>query len=246
MIQVLQTSGELHAARALLRARGLDFSDPRRAWAWRLLYRIRFRAPLPPADPLKSWDVAGALSVIEATLPDRATPILDMGCYNSEIIYVLHSLGYRSVSGCDLNPLARYMPYWHAVRYTCADLSATPYAGGTFGAITCLSVIEHGVPLEALVKEVERLLRPGGLFVFTTDFDATGHPHEIDPAYRIFGQPWRIYSAQELLEVIDAFRARGFCLLEPSRADLSHTERPVAWNGQTYTFALVALRKASD
>ena len=81
---------------------------------------------------MKSWDVANALRVIEAAAPGRSTPVLDMGCYNSEVVYALHALGYRNVHGCDLNPLSRWLPYWHAVRYTPADLTATPYPDATF------------------------------------------------------------------------------------------------------------------
>lgn len=245
MISTLQSTAELRAARVELRGRNLDFTDPWRARLWRLLYQARLRAALPPADPLKSWDVATALRVIETACPDRATPILDMGCYNSEIVYALHALGYRSVHGCDLNPLARWMPYWHAVRYCCSDLTNTPYSDGSFGVLTCLSVIEHGVALSALAAEVGRLLRPGGVFVFTTDFDSSGAPHAIDPAVRVFGQDWRIFDPAGFFEVIDLLRARGLSLLDPGRVDLSHTERPVRWNGQEYTFVAASLVKTS-
>jgi SAM-dependent methyltransferase len=175
--------------------------------------------------------------------PSRSTPILDMGCFNSEVVYALAALGYKNVHGCDLNPLARWMPYWDRVKYACADLTKTPYADGAFGAITCLSVIEHGVPVDALAAEADRLLRPGGLFLFTTDFDATGHPHEIDPEFRVFDQSWRIFTPETLDEVIDRFQRLGFALLDPDRLDRDHAERPVHWHGQEYTFTMVALRK---
>jgi SAM-dependent methyltransferase len=244
MILTLKSEQELHASRAELAARGLDFSDPARVRLWRLLYHARFRTPLPPADPMKSWDVAEALKVIEQAVPNRATPILDMGCFNSEVIYALHVLGYKSIHGCDLNPLCRWMPYWHAVRYSRADLTATPYPAGSFGAITCLSVIEHGVPLDAMAAEVDRLLRPGGVFIFTTDFDATGSIHEIDPKFRVFGQSWQVFTPDGLSEVVDGFRSRGFELVDPTKVDLVHDLRPVRWKGQEYTFVLVAIRKS--
>ncbi|GAC1475134.1 MAG: hypothetical protein NVSMB9_26940 [Isosphaeraceae bacterium] len=244
MILTLKSQDELRSCRSELAARNLDFSDPSRARFWRLLYRLRFRMELPPADFLKSWDVANAVKVLEAAVPDRETPVLDMGCFNSEVVYALNALGYRHVHGCDLNPLCRWMPYWNQVRYTCADLTRTPYSDGSFGALTCLSVIEHGVPIDALAAEAERLLRPGGVFLLTTDFDATGQPHEIDPKFRVFGQSWRIFTPESLDEVLGRFHDRGFRLLDPSRVDRLHTERPVHWKEQDYTFVMVALRKA--
>ena len=246
MILTLKSTDELEASRRELAARGLDFSDPARARFWRLLYHARFRDALPPADLMKSWDVAQAIKILEAAVPDRTTPVLDMGCYNSEVVYALHALGYSRVHGCDLNPLCRWMPYWHAVRYACADLTATPYADGSFGAITCLSVIEHGVPLDAMAVEVDRLLPArGACSLFTTDFDGTGQSHAIDPRFQVFGQSWMIFGPETLEAVIDRFRTRGFALLRPDQPDgaQTHPERPISWNGEDYTFALVALRK---
>jgi SAM-dependent methyltransferase len=242
MMLTLKSDNDLRASRTLLRQRGLDFSDPKRLGLWRLPYKIRFRVDLPNADVLKSWDVANALRLIEANVPDHDAPILDMGCFNSEILYALHNLGYRDVHGCDLNPLCRWMPYWHKIDYRAADLTKTPYSDGQFAAITCMSVVEHGVPLEPFVDEVKRLLRPGGLFVFTTDYDASGTPHEIDPQLRLFGQTWTIFTPETLRALVDRFLARGFTYLDPGSLDGTHPESPVHWNDQDYTFVMVALR----
>ena len=39
-----------------------------------------------------------------------------------------------------------------------ANLPALP--AGSLGAVTCLSVVEHGVPIEAFLRESARILRP--------------------------------------------------------------------------------------
>ncbi len=242
MMLTLKSQDDLQACRAQLRERGLDFSDPKRLGLWRLPYKIRYRVDLPNADVLKSWDVANALRLIEANVPDKDGPILDMGCFNSEILYALHNLGYRHVHGCDLNPLCRWMPYWNKIAYRAADLTKTPYPDREFAAITCMSVVEHGVPLDALADEVKRLLRPGGLFVFTTDYDASGASHEIDPQFRVFGQTWTIFNPESLNALVDRFLSRGFTYLDSASMDGQHAEKPVHWNGQDYTFVMAALR----
>jgi SAM-dependent methyltransferase len=242
MMLTMKTDEDLKDSREQLRAKGLDFTDPRRLGLWRLPYRLRFRMDLPKADFVKSWDVANAVRLIEQHVGDRNAPILDMGCFNSEILYALHNLGYRDVHGCDLNPLCRWMPYWHKIDYREADITKTPYEPGSFAAITCMSVVEHGVPLDPLADEVARLLRPGGLFVFTTDYDATGGSHEIDPQFRVFGQSWTIFSPETLRSLVDRFTSRGFTYLDPASMDDRHSDRPVHWQGQDYTFVMVALR----
>jgi SAM-dependent methyltransferase len=242
MIRVLQSRTELQESRERLRRRGLDFTDPKKAAFWRALYHLRFRAPLAVADLLKSWDVALAAEVIEREFPDRLAPVLDMGCYNSEILYVLHELGYRRLHGCDLNPLCRWMPYWHRIRYRLADLTRTPYGDKTFAAITCLSVIEHGVNPDSFAAEVSRLLRPGGLLLLTTDFDGRATPHAIPTDQRFFGAPWRIASGAELMATIARFEGRGFTLLEPGTEPRTPDDCPITWGGENYTFAFVALR----
>lgn len=242
MIRTLRSRDELQAAREALRARGLDFTQPGRLGAWPLGYRLRYRQPLPVPDFTKSWDVASAVALIEEHEPDLDAPILDMGCFNSEVLYALHALGRRRLHGCDLNPLCRWMPYWSSIRYELSDLTRTRYPDGAFGAITCLSVIEHGVPVGPLVAEARRLLRPNGLFIFTTDFDGTNEAHVIDPRFRAFGQSWRIFGRDELRALVREFEDVGFTLLGPSAIDLSHEERPIHWNDQDYTFILVAMR----
>lgn len=241
MIRTLKTQDELQACRTRLKERGLDFTDPKALALWRLPYKIRYRLDLPSADPIKSWDVLHAIELIEEHVPDRDAPILDMGCFNSEVVYGLQRLGYRQVHGCDLNPSCRWMPYWNKIKYRHADLTKTPYADHTFGAITCLSVVEHGVPLDPFADEVTRLLKPGGLFLFTTDFDATGQTPEVDPETRLFGQPWTIFNPESLTALIDRFKSRGFRLARPDTTETDHAGRPIGWQGREYTFAMVGL-----
>ncbi len=117
MIRTLQSYDEILAARAQLGRRGLDFTTVRRLRLWDAIYRVRFRATRPPTDVSKSWDVLRAVEIIESAMPDHGAPVLDMGCYNSEVLWVLDALGYRGLFGCDLNPLCRLMPFWHRIRY---------------------------------------------------------------------------------------------------------------------------------
>ena len=242
MIRTLQSREELTMSREELRKRGLDFTDPKRTQLWRFFYRLRFRQPAPDVDFIKSWDVANAARMIENAVPNTDTPILDMGCYNSEILYVLDAMGYGKLHGCDLNPLCTWMPYWSRIHYAVSDLTHTRYPDHFFGAITCLSVIEHGVPVEPLVKEVRRLLRPDGVFIVTTDYDATGHVHSLAKNLLVFGREWKIFTPEDVKDLISQFQRVGFSLLCPQTNEDTHSQCPIQWNGENYTFTLVYLK----
>jgi len=183
------------------------------------------------------------VQLIERFAPDRSSPILDLGCFNSEILWSLRRLGYADLHGCDLNPLCKWMPYWTSVHYKTGDMTRTDYTSRRFQVLTAVSAIEHGVPIAALAREASRLLKPGGVFLITTDYDGTGAAHDTSRDV-IFGQSWTIFSRPGLQAVIEEFRAKG---LEPvteiADAEWSHATRPVVWNGQNYTFALLAFRR---
>jgi SAM-dependent methyltransferase len=246
MIKLLQSWQELEDARSWLRTRGIDFTEASKARIWRLLYTLRFRTKAPPADKLKSWDVANMVQLIEKLAPEKDAPILDLGCFNSEILWCLHGLGYTKLHGCDLNPLCEWMPFWSSVQYKTSDMTRTEYGAKQFRVLTAVSAIEHGVPIPALAREARRLLQPGGLFLLTTDYDGTGAQHDTEREL-IFGQTWTIFSRTGLQAVVDEFRANGLELLsEVSDADWNHPSRPVKWNGQDYTFALLVFQRVKE
>ena len=43
-----------------------------------------------------------------------------------------------------------------------------PYADGSFSVIVCLDVLEHVSDIQATLKEIARVLAPGGIFIFDT------------------------------------------------------------------------------
>ena len=120
-------------------------------------------------DVIKSWDVLKTANFLRDRLPPE-TPVLDIGAYASEILSVLHRMKYSNLTGVDLNPRIKEMPFADHIRYEVADFMATPFPDGSFGAITAISVIEHGFQSERLLREISRLLRPGGYFIASFDY----------------------------------------------------------------------------
>jgi len=231
---VLLSKSEIDAARDALRLMGASCLAP---WPILLLRRLGIVGGVNLGDRLKSWDILTTATFIKGRLPQE-TPILDIGAYASEILCALHCLGYKSLSGVDLNPRIKEMPFADPIHYEVADFMATPFPDESFGAITAISVIEHGFQSERLLREISRLLRPGGYFIASFDY----WPEKVDTTgVDIFGMDWRIFSKAEVLAFIEEARAYG---LSPCGGiDLEAEEKVIHWGGKEYTFAWLSLRK---
>ena len=112
--------------------------------------------------------------------------------------------------------------------------------GASFDALTAISAIEHGYDGETLFAECARLLRPGGHLILSFDY----WPEKIDTAGTLmYGMTWRIFSRAEAVEMMETAGRHG---LEPiEHVDLDAGERVVRWGRWQYTFAWLALRKAT-
>jgi SAM-dependent methyltransferase len=188
-------------------------------------------------DHLKSWDVLKTASFIEQRI-SKDSPILDLGAYASEILCILHRLGYSRLTGVDLNPDVKMMPYARDIRYEVSDFMHTPFDNESFAVITAISVIEHGFNGQALLAEVSRLLRPGGDFIASFDY----WPEKVDTTgVRFFGMDWKIFSEQEVLAFIDD--AREYALSLSGEVNLKAVEKTINCAEMSYTFAWLALRK---
>lgn len=235
-VAVLQAKADVEQARARLLERGVSClgMELGRRTLWERLRR------LPVAhvgDDLKSWDVLRTLEFIEATHPKTAR-VLDLGAYCSEILCTLSRAGFGALTGVDLNPRVRRMPFADRIRWELGNFLHTPFADASFDVITSVSVIEHGFDAPALLREMRRLLAPGGTFVASFDY----WPEKLDTSdTRFFGLDWRIFSRQEVETFLaDASR---FDLTPVGPVSLAATERPVSCAGRDYTFAWMALRR---
>ena len=240
---VLQSQEEMDSARTRLEERGLLArpGTPERAFD-----RVKqaLRIPNPEAerrpDPRKSWDVLRSVEAIESSL-SVDEPVLDVGTYASAIPPALTKLGYRRVSGIDFDKRVLDMEHDLPVDYAVGDLTRTEWPDAEFAAITAISVIEHGVVQDALFAEVSRLLRPGGTFLFSTDY----WPDKIDTSdTKLFGLPWTIFSANEMEAFVHRAAEYGLApVSDPSPALTRVGERTIDFAGRHYTFLHGALVK---
>lgn len=107
---------------------------------------------------------------------DRDIRVLDFGCGSGSVVYEWRDRGYDAY-GFDLIDLVslrdpgdrRFFSYLEKPRENpsntrLADGSMrTPYESASFDLIYSLAVVEHCFPLDAMMAECARLLKPGGL-----------------------------------------------------------------------------------
>jgi SAM-dependent methyltransferase len=124
--------------------------------------------------------------------------VLDLGCGDGQISRLLASNGAgRRIVGVD--------PTWNQVRvardrgggpvYARSEAANLPFAAASFDAVVACLVFEHIDDLDGAVREVARVLRPGGRFSFFLNHPLLQTPgsgwiddHTVDPPE----QYWRI------------------------------------------------------
>lgn len=237
MLEVLTSQQELQAGRALLRSWHADFYPSR---ARRILARLEREMGRTPSllipDWRKGWEIAKTVEFLQPRVGLEGR-IVDLGCSNSEVVWALAKIGYRNLAGCDLDPHCLRGAMSDIVQYSVQDITHTNYADSSCDAITCMSVIEHGVNRRSLLHEVSRLLKPGGYFVFSTDYWPAGLDTK---QVTHFGLPWQVFSQGELENLMSDCRQYG---LFPAGALNWRTPEPViSWKNRRYSFVWAALR----
>jgi SAM-dependent methyltransferase len=240
VIRVLASAAQVAEARANLRAAGLDTSRGWRRAMYALRWRLRFRRAPEPVAVNKSWDVWTMYRTVLEHAPDRAARVFEMGSYNSEIPLALWRAGYRDIRASDFNPLGRAIRwYGNRIDFRCENFYAPDLAPASVDVMTALSVIEHGYDREKLVAAAARLLKPGGLFLFTTDYREEGAT--VPDTLRPFNLSYRVFSRADIESLVRAAGAAGLELL--GAPEWGESEYPVEWQGFRFTFLFVALRK---
>lgn len=207
----------------------------------------RLRLPLHRDLP-KNWDALGAVGAVLELVDDgtRSARVMDAGSARySPVLPWLRLYGFGAAAGSLIGINLEFgdQVTRDGVVFRYGDVTDTGLPSGHLDAITCMSVIEHGVPLEGFLAESARLLRPGGILCVSTDYDQD--PPDTTGKV-IYGSQVHIFSPQEIRDLIETADRHGLELVGTlDDATLSHTERPVHWSrvDLDYTFILLTFRK---
>lgn len=117
--------------------------------------------------------VPGRLSWFNKHIDWQGKDVLDLGCAGGFMAEALDDLG-ATVTGIDPAQDAIAAARDHAeqggrtIRYDVGVGEALPYEDTSFDAVVCVDVLEHVRDLPQVIREVARVLRPGGQFLFDT------------------------------------------------------------------------------
>ena len=189
-------------------------------------------------DLPKNWDSLAALDLILKSTDTNACIFDAGGEYYSMILPWLFLYGYHNLSAGNLvfeKPIRR-----GPIRYHYSDITQTAFDANSYDAITCLSVIEHGVNLRAYFKEMSRILKPGGLLITSADY----YVSKIDTQDKMaYGLPIHIFSQKEIEDALEI--AAEFNLSPIGELDFSVEDKVVNWQefDLRFTFILFSLQK---
>ncbi len=94
---------------------------------------------------------------------------LDLGCGNGQLLGMMSRAGF-SVCGVDISPASCAIARGQGFEVYCGDITDNilPHAPGSFDVIAAIEVLEHLHSPGKCLQRVAQLLRPGGLFYYTT------------------------------------------------------------------------------
>lgn len=110
-----------------------------------------------------------ASEVMPVLLSERtlARPVMDAGCGRGEGARCLFNAPLDIGVDCDEVGLAAWWLNGSHLECTLGSLCALPLADSSINSIVCISVLEHLDSPEAAIREMHRVLRPGGVLLLT-------------------------------------------------------------------------------
>lgn len=108
------------------------------------------------------------MAVEIARVIPRGSHVLDVGCGNGFIAHHLSAMMGTSVIGIDVADSTEA-----PINYRKYDGREFPIADSTFDAVVLAYVLHHAQDMHAMLNEIKRVLRPGGVVVIYEDIPAT-------------------------------------------------------------------------
>lgn len=121
---------------------------------------------------MESGNIEASFSFFADQQIDQNAKILEIGCNFGSLLNKIRVSGYSRIYGCDINSIAISEGKQHypliSDRLTPYDGETLPYNTASFDIVLSFDVIEHIPNPDQHFEEVNRVLRPNGLYIFQT------------------------------------------------------------------------------
>jgi len=185
-------------------------------------------------------DEARCRSIAErvgALIPDRRTPILDVGCSTGALLAAFKDAGFADVEGLDPAPAcAAFALEAYGVPVRTGSAADIPEFGTVYGVVLLSAVLEHLLDPRAVLYDVRLALQDGGcLFVEVPDVEAFAAGATV-PYQEFSIEHINFFSLESLTSLLGM---AGF-----TRVDAEHVRLP--WTSRMTAGVLHAVFRRSD
>jgi SAM-dependent methyltransferase len=170
--------------------------DPSKRWKEQSRALFDFESEYYAQERESSPSFCAQLSIVLRALDGQQGRILDIGCAAGGEIPALRAHGFE-VIGVDYAP--QMIEYARgrfgadsAVHFSRADAEQLPFSAEAFDHVVCLGVLEYLPSYQASLAEISRVLRPGGVAVFSIPSRVSPHHVASILAFNAAGPLWRL------------------------------------------------------
>lgn len=211
------------------------------------------------ADPFHQWSrqweypfVHAALRKAAANRGEGPFRVLDAGSGATFFPwYIAADVEGAEVTCCDRDPSLPELfdtvnrTEGTAIEFLACDLARTGIGEGSRDAVYAISVLEHSEDREPVVRELARLLKPGGILVVTFDISLDGLgeivPEELDGMVGALGRVLAATDGRALERLLDREELRRPDLVTTTAAGLARDLLP--WRHPLLSTLAAALRR---
>lgn len=97
----------------------------------------------------------------------QGAKVLDVGCGRGDLLHVFAKVGLSS-EGLDLQPYDPALTKGLSIKYANFEIDRFPFDDNSFDVVFSKSVIEHLHKPDNFLKEIRRVLKPGGRVIIMT------------------------------------------------------------------------------